>query len=243
MEPGAALPPEIYRLDAHRLPEAKGRARRRTSVVLAVLTCAATAVVAMDAPTIRAALDAGLGVAAVAAILAPLALWSAGRRVRRSWNAFELAIGPQSLRVAAPRLPRTTVHRADVVRIIERPSGLFVRTARRAVRARVPRDIEAYRDVRARLEGWGPIARRWDPRAISSALALGAAVAGGVCLALVADVPAAVAAGLVFVAAVAILAVVDAALRPALGPAAKIAMGAVVATGLFALFTQVSQRL
>src|SRR5262249_47470744 len=62
MERGDALPPEIYRLDAHRLPRAQGRARRRASLALAVVAAAATWIAARDETTLRAALDEALAV-------------------------------------------------------------------------------------------------------------------------------------------------------------------------------------
>src|SRR5262252_6994868 len=151
LDRGAALPPEIYRLDAHRLPLAKGRARRRTSFGLALASGIAAGLLAIDAPSFRAALDTALAVAAILAVVAPYALWAAGRRVRRSWNAFELGIGPSSLRLAAPGVPRTTVMRAEVVKVVERGSSLTVRSAAGGRAARIPADIEAYGDVRARL--------------------------------------------------------------------------------------------
>ena len=127
MEPGAALPPEIYRLDAHRLPLAKGRARRRTSLGLALASGIAAGLLAIDAPSFRAALDTALAVAAVLAVVAPYALWAAGRRVRRSWNAFELGIGPSSLRLAAPGVKATTFTYPKLITYTEQwlhlPSG------------------------------------------------------------------------------------------------------------------------
>lgn len=241
MEPGPALPPEIYRLNAQRMPWVKGRARRRISVLVALATTVVAGVVTMDAPSLHAALDAVFGVGVLAAALAPYALWSAGHRVRRTWNAFELAVGSQFLRVVSPGV-RNTVLRSEVVKIVERADGLVVRSTATSGIAFVPVEIEAYADVRARLAAWSPIIRRRSPRIIAAVLVLGGAVAGGAYLALTAAMPAVAVAGFVFVTSVGSLAVVDIALQPALLPGTKILLGAVAAAALIALFTQVIHR-
>jgi hypothetical protein len=243
MDPGDTLPPEIYRLDAHRLPRAKARARRRASVALAVAAAAATVALAFDASTLRAALDWAFGVATGAAILAPYALWRAGRRVRRSWNGFEVAIGPHSLRVAAPGVGRVILPRDEIARIVETSAGLSVRTAAPARRAEVPVDIEAYTDIRARLAAWSPVVRRRHVRAVAGAVALAVACGGAAAAALAAPLPSLAAAGLVFVAAVGALAVVDVALRPGLAPGVKAVLAASIGAGLYLLFARVLGRM
>jgi hypothetical protein len=135
-----------------------------------------------------------------------------------------------------------TVPRAEVVRIVERANGLTVRTAVPGVRARVPPDIEAYGDVRARLGSWSPIVRRRDPRTIAGCLLLAAACAGGCFVALTDASPALAAAGLVFVSAAGVLAIVDVALRPALQPMTKAVLAVVLGAGLFDLVAHVVQR-
>jgi len=242
METGDALPPEIYRLDAHRLPWAKGRARRRVSALLAVAAAAATLATASGAPTLRAALDAALGVVVVAGVVAPYALWSAGRSVRRSWNAFELAVGPHSLRVAAPGLPRLTVPRAEITSIVERRSGLTVRTAAGGPAARVPADVEAYAEIRARLAKWTPIVRRFDARAALSATLLATACGACALLALASVSPVASVAALMFVTMIGTLALVDVALRPALQPTTRTLLAVVIAAGLVGLLAQALSR-
>jgi hypothetical protein len=240
MESGDPLPPEIYRLDAHRLSRAMGRARRRASLVLAATAAAATWIAASDETTLRAALDPALAVVAVAAGVAGYVLWTAGRRVRRSWNGFELGIGPRSLRVAGPGYPRVTVSRDQVVGILERAGGLTVRGS--GASARVPRDVEAYGDIRARLATWSPIVRRWDPRAAVVAILLAAASAGCVYLALTNESPPIAVASVVFVTAVSLLAIVEVALHPSWQPTPKIVVSLVTGAALFALLAHIVHR-
>jgi hypothetical protein len=245
MQHGAGVNREVYRLDAGRLPLAKGRARRAVALRLALVASLTVAVLAADATTLKAALDVTFWVALAAGALAPFALWSAGRRVRRSWNAFEMSLGADALAVAEVHKHRTTIRRVQVVAIAERRGGLWVRARVDEGRDRVhiPSDVEGYADVRARLGGWRPIAQHRTRGPVLAALLLATAVAGGSALALATHTPALVAAGLMLVSALGATAIVDVASHPALGVSLKAAVVVTAVAGPVVLWMQIAHRI
>jgi hypothetical protein len=104
------------------------------------------------------AIDLALVLATLCLFSSPYFLWRAGRRVRRYWNAFELSIGAESMRVAAKGAGRVSIRRDEVSEITEGTDGLEV-TSRTGAVAQVPTTVEGYVDARARLAAWAPV--RW----------------------------------------------------------------------------------
>ena len=149
--------PEVYRLSMEKLPLAVGRARR---LALLELLVAATALVAVAELALRgstAATDAALVVWGLAAVGFPYVLWRAGQRVRRRWNAFELSIGGDTLRCAARGAGRVIMRLDEIASIAEGAGGLVVRSSDPGVVVRIPRTVEGFVDVRARLAARRPI--------------------------------------------------------------------------------------
>ncbi|HVU50885.1 MAG TPA: hypothetical protein VHL80_09375 [Polyangia bacterium] len=169
-DPTAGAPaPEVYRLSMEKLPLAVGRARRLTVVqVLAGVT----ALVALTSLGLSGtvATDASLVVWGLGVVFLPYALWRARLVVRRRWNAFELSLGPTNMRCAARGYGRVTIPLDEITSITEGASGLVVRAAGGTV-IRIPRTVEGFVDVRARLERRRPIAARTDAALWSGALA------------------------------------------------------------------------
>jgi hypothetical protein len=167
--------PEVYRLSMEKLPLAVGRARR-VMVVQALLIV--TAIVAGFSLLLRgtgAGTDVGLVLWGLAVLTLPYAIWRAGLRVRRRWNAFELSIGPTSLRCAARGAGRVTMRLDEIASITEGASGLVVRTRDDVIR--IPLTVEGFLDVRARLAGVRAISRRADALGWCAALLLAGVLA------------------------------------------------------------------
>jgi hypothetical protein len=170
MTDAGAPAPEVYRLSMEKLPAAVGRARR---LALVEVLLGVTAVVALVEALLRhssSATDVSLVVWGLGVLLAPYVLWKAGLRVRRRWNAFELSIGPTNMRCAARGSGRVTMALDEIESIDEGASGLVVRSSSGSV-IRIPRFVEGFRDVRARLERRRPLAPRADARAWCAGLA------------------------------------------------------------------------
>ena len=153
--------PEVYRLSMEKLPAAVGRARRLTVVEVLV---GVTAIVAVISAVFHGtgATDASLVVWGLGAVFLPYALWQARLRVRRRWNAFELSIGPTNMRCAARGAGRVTLPLDEIGSITEGASGLVIRSSRSDAVIRIPRTVEGFLDVRARLAGRHAIAARAD---------------------------------------------------------------------------------
>jgi hypothetical protein len=172
--------PEVYRLSMEKLPLAVGRAWRLSLLKLVIATTAVIAALTPLAPTRHDAVDVALVLALVSVVALPYVVWRAGRRVRRHWNAFELAIGADTIRVAAKGEGRVTIRRDQVTRIVEGGMGLVVHSAEPGVVIHVPRTVESYLDARARLAALRPIERRinalgWCVASVASGGALLAA--------------------------------------------------------------------
>jgi hypothetical protein len=149
---------EVYRQSIEKLPRAVWRARRRAAVHFALFAAALIAFVPLIPGEPGEAVDRALILATLALFASPYFLWRAGRRVRRYWNAFELSIGAESMRVAAKGAGRISIQRDEVSDITEGTDGLEV-TSRAGPVAQVPTTVEGYEDARARLAAWSPI--RW----------------------------------------------------------------------------------
>lgn len=162
--------PEVYRLNMAKLPLAVGRAWRFELLRLLVAATALTAVLTLMASTPREALDASLAVFGIVIVVLPYMLWRAGRRIRRHWNAFELAVGAETVRIAAKGGGRVTIRHDEIAAVVERAAGLDVASVEPGVVIHVPRLVEAYSDVRARLATLRPIAVRPEALAWSAAL-------------------------------------------------------------------------
>jgi hypothetical protein len=161
--------PEVYRLSMEKLPLAVGRARRLTIVeVLAGVT--ALVAVSSLALSGTAATDVSLVVWGLGIVFLPYALWRVRLAVRRRWNAFELSLGPTNMRCAARGHGRVTMPLDEITSITEGASGLVVRGASGSV-IRLPRTVEGFVDVRARLERRRPISARNDAALWCGALA------------------------------------------------------------------------
>jgi hypothetical protein len=218
-----------------KLPLAVGRARR---VVFLQLVVAAAAVVAVLTPftaSPASAVDAALVVALVALLVLPYALWRVGQRMRRHWNAFELAIGADSVRVAAKGAGRVIVPRDQITSIVEGGTGLTVHSSEPGVSVFVPRTVEGYLDARARLAAVRPLSRRADEVRWGAAC-----VATGVALIATAFLwarePAVGGSLVVAQAAFAVFAAHEVAAHPGLSGARRaVAIGGVAATGLVPL--------
>jgi hypothetical protein len=149
--------PEVYRLSMEKLPLAVGRARRLALLELLVAATALVAVVELALRGSAAATDVALVVWGLAAVGVPYVLWRAKQRVRRRWNAFELSIGGETLRCAARGAGRVIMRLDDIASIAEGAGGLVVRSSARGVVVRIPRTVEGFVDVRARLAARRPI--------------------------------------------------------------------------------------
>jgi hypothetical protein len=133
-----------------KLPFAKRRAARLAVVQVVVVM---TALVALTDVALRgaAAADVGLVIWGLALVSIPYARWRAGERVRRRWNAFELSIGPTNMRCAARGSGRITMRLDEIAAITEGARGLEVRSSQPGVVIQIPRAVEGFVDVRARL--------------------------------------------------------------------------------------------
>src|SRR5450432_1535006 len=152
---GAAAP-EVFRLSMEKLPLAAGRVRRLAFVeVLAAMT-ALLAVIEGAFGGSELATDVALTLIILTIVGLPYVYWRAGQRVRRRWNAFELSIGPTNMRCAA----RVAIALDAIASITEGSAGLVVRATEPGVVIRVPKFVEGFVDVRARLAARRPIAAR-----------------------------------------------------------------------------------
>ena len=213
--------PEVYRLSMEKLPLAVGRARRMAFLRLAVATTAVVALLTPLASSPPDAVDVALVVALLALVAIPYVLWRAGRRVRRHWNAFELAIGADTVRVAAKGEGRVTIRRDDVTSIVEGATGLLVRSAQPGDVVHVPRTVEGYLDVRTRLGTLRPISPRADALAWCFAVAGAGAVGAAVALPLWERAPGIAGGLIVSQVALAVFAAFEIAGHPGLGRGAK----------------------
>jgi hypothetical protein len=187
--------PEVYRLNMAKLPLAVGRAWRLDALKVLIAATVLTAVVTPMAETPREALDASLAILAIVLVALPYVLWRAARRIRRHWNAFELAVGAETVRIAAKGGGRVTIKHTDIAAILEGAGGLSVTSVEPGVCVQVPRTVEAYADVRARLAALRPISVRPETAArvaalVAAGLVVGVAVAfpqipGGLAIGLV----------------------------------------------------------
>jgi hypothetical protein len=218
---GGRPPAEVYRLSMEKLPIALGRAYRVWTLRVVVVTTVVAACLALVISTPQEHLDAVLLLAALALVTLPYVLWRARRRVRRYWNAFEMSIGAELMRVAAHGSGRITIRRDEVAAIVEGNGGLLVRSVQPGVVVRVPRTIEGYVDVRARLSNWKPITARPDAALWSGAIVT-AALGGAATLSLWARLPGLAAAGWFSVAAVAAFGSLEVAGDPHLSRASKV---------------------
>jgi hypothetical protein len=173
--------PEVYRLSMEKLPLAVGRARRLGFVGALAAVTALLALVALAFGSSGLGTDVGLVIWGLSVLLVPYAAWTAGTRIRRRWNAFELSIGPQTLRCAARGYGRVTIRFDEITSLTEGASGLVVRAAAAGLVIRIPTTVEGFLDARARLAARHPIAPRGDAflwcaaLVVSGLLALGSA--------------------------------------------------------------------
>ena len=167
-----ARAPEVYRLSMEKLPFAQARARRIAVVQVLAGATALVALLELVGRGAAVATDAALVVWGLTAALLPYFMWSAAKRVRRRANAFELSIGGETLRCAARGSGRVVIRLEDIATITEGMAGLVVRASAPGVIVRIPRIVEGFPDVRARLGKHRPIAGTTD------ALAWPAAVVG-----------------------------------------------------------------
>jgi hypothetical protein len=167
------VPPEVYRLSMEKLPVEVGHAYRLWILRIVLVASALAGLSSLLASSPQGEGDAPLVVAMLAMLAVPVVLWSARRRVRRYWNAFELTIGVDVMRVAARGRGRTTIRRAEVRSIIEGKAGLFIAGEPPGTVAWIPRTVEGYGDARERLSAWHAVtARREDRRWVSALVVL-----------------------------------------------------------------------
>jgi hypothetical protein len=155
-----AAPPEVYRLSMEKLPFAVARARRLAALETLAACTALTALFRAFTRTAASANDAALIIGLLTVVALPYFAWIAGRRVRRHWNAFELAVGYNSVRVAAKGMGRVIIQREQIAEIVEETDGLVVRSSERGVSVQVPRAVEGFFDARRRLDAWRTIVPR-----------------------------------------------------------------------------------
>lgn len=171
--------PEVYRLSMEKLPLAVGRARRAAFVGALVVVTVLLALVALAFDGSGLGTDIGLVIWGLSILLVPYAAWTAGTRIRRRWNAFELSIGPQTLRCAARGYGRVTIRFDEITSVTEGASGLIVRAAEQGLVIRIPNTVEGFLDARARLAARRPISPRGDAFLWCSALVVSGLLALG----------------------------------------------------------------
>jgi hypothetical protein len=169
---------EVYRQSIEKLPRAVSRAWRGGAVRVVLATSGLIALMTALPGDAEIAVDRALVVALLGVLSAPYFMWRAGRLVRRYWNAFELSIGADSMRVSAKGAGRVSVRRDGVRSITEGTDGLHVTSVEGDV-ARIPTTVEGYVDARARLAAWHPIAWRLDDLRWGVGLLGGAALFAG----------------------------------------------------------------
>jgi hypothetical protein len=176
-----AAPPEVYRLSMEKLPFAVARARRLAVLETLAAGTALTALFRAITRTAASANDAALIIGMLTVVAVPYFAWISGRRVRRHWNAFELAVGYNSVRVAAKGAGRVIIQREQLAEIIEETDGLVVRSLVPGVSVHVPRAVEGFADARRRLDAWRAIVPRTDVlRWCAASLVVSVAVAATV---------------------------------------------------------------
>ena len=74
-----------------------------------------------------------IGIGFAIGFVVPYAAWTAGGRVRRRWNAFELSIGPQTVRCAARGHGRVTIRFDELKRNPTFAAGTFSFTPAKGV--------------------------------------------------------------------------------------------------------------
>jgi hypothetical protein len=169
--------PEVYRLSMEKLPLAVARAGRLALVQLLVVVTALVAVISLPMRESTVATDASLVLWALAAASLPYVLWRARLRVRRRWNAFELSIGPTNMRCAARGSGRVTMRLDEIASVTEGATGLVVRSNEAGAVIRIPRTVEGFVAVRARLDRVRAITASADARAWCVALVASGLVA------------------------------------------------------------------
>jgi hypothetical protein len=171
---------EVYRQSIEKLPRAMRRAQRTAAVRVVVGTALLVALTSLI-PTASAetAIDRALVLALLGLLSSPYFMWRAGRLVRRYWNAFELSIGAESMRVSAKGAGRVSIRRDAVRSITEDTDGLDVTSVEGDV-AQVPTTVEGYVDARARLAAWHGISWRINDVRWCAALVGFAALLGGI---------------------------------------------------------------
>jgi hypothetical protein len=101
------------------------------------------------------------------------------RLAKRMWRrlaTYQLTLGPNVLRVVQAGAVPTELFRHDVTRIVELRTGLRIEHGRRRF-VGVPRALDGYESVRARLASWCPIERA---RLVPALAILSVAVFGGI---------------------------------------------------------------
>ncbi len=227
--------PELYRLSMEKLPYALARAWRLAVVKVFAAGTVLTAMFTALASTAHDAADAAMIIGTLVLVTLPYVLWRAGRRVRRHWNAFEAAIGPTTIRVAAKGAGRVTIKRQEVADIVEGVGGLVIRSVEPGVIVRIPRMAEAYADARARLANARPIRTKAETLPWTAGVVLaGVAVAAVVSRARVAP---GLAIGIVLCqAAVAVFVAGELRINPLVAPASRsLAVAAVIGSAVLAV--------
>jgi hypothetical protein len=146
---------ERFRFREEVLHAAASRTRRRI-LVSAVATAAA--VLGVWGAVLRPRGDGPGGLAVALALLAGLALLSLRRRLRRlhaRWSSFAVAVGEGGISREVEGFPPIAIGRGEVAAVEERSAGLVVRS-RGGASLLVPREVEGYERVRARLADWAP---------------------------------------------------------------------------------------
>lgn len=169
---------EVYRQSIEKLPRAVWRARRRAVVNFVLVAATGISLVTLIPAEPGEAVDRALVLATLALFASPYFVWRAGRRVRRYWNAFELSIGAEAMRVAAKGAGRISIRRDEVDQITEGTDGLDVTSSAGQI-AQVPTTVEGYVDARSRLAAWSPIRWRVEGRRWGAALLGLAGLLGG----------------------------------------------------------------
>jgi nitrogen fixation-related uncharacterized protein len=80
------------------------------------------------------------------------------KRYRKSWESFQLIVGPDFIRREQAGYPPLEIRREEVRGIFEGArSGLVVRTMQIHKMLFVPKDLEGYEELRAQLQQWRPL--------------------------------------------------------------------------------------
>lgn len=144
---------ERFRFRDDVLRSAASRTRRR---ILLSVVVTAVAAVGVWAAALRPRGGGPGGLVFALALVALLAFFSLRRRLGRlhaRWSSFEVTISDAGIGRVVEGFPPVTIARGDVAAVEERAGGVVVR-GKGGAALLVPRELDGYDRVRARLAEW-----------------------------------------------------------------------------------------